>query len=78
MADTQKVVLTISQLKKDINDLGLTRPQIAEKYGLNRNQLKKALAQAGLTKVKGKKIDFELVDDSQVDATPEAAPATEA
>jgi transposase-like protein len=59
----ERVKLTVSGLTADIEN-GLTRPEIAEKYGLNTQQLAKAMKQAGLIGKKAKKVAFELVDDT--------------
>lgn len=55
-------------------DGGMNREQIAEKLGLNMNQLKTLLKMAGLEGKRTKKIDFVFVDDSEV-ASQELPPA---
>ena len=54
-------------------DNGMTREEIAEKLGLNMNQLKNLLKIAGLEGKRTKKVDFIFVDDST--AVPQELPA---
>lgn len=62
---TEKVVLSTSELRKDLLDRGLNRKELAVKYGIPVSQINRALKQAGLTGVRSKKIMFELQDDQQ-------------
>jgi hypothetical protein len=59
---TDKVELTASSLKKDIED-GLTRPEIANKYQLSVGSIKSAMQQCGLTSMKARRPKFTLVND---------------
>lgn len=59
-----KVKLSKKGLAQDIEN-GMTRPEMAEKYGLVQGQLNKAIAMAGLKGVKAKTVKFEFVDDEE-------------
>lgn len=65
----QRVVkkLSISELKDDLLKRGLTRKEIAKKYDLPIGQIIQALEQTGLSKIRPKKIMFEIVDDTKKD-----------
>ena len=58
-----KVKLTKSGLMQDLED-GLTRPQMAEKYNLNLQQIGKVMRQANLMGRRAKLVAFELIDDT--------------
>ena len=58
-----KVKLTKSGLMQDLEN-GLTRPEMAEKYSLNIQQLSRAMKQANLLGRRAKKSVFELIDDT--------------
>lgn len=59
-----KVQLSKKGLAQDIEN-GMTRPEMAEKYGLVQGQLNKAITMAGLKGVKAKTVKFEFVDDEE-------------
>lgn len=58
-----KVKLTKSGLIQDLEN-GLNRSEMSEKYGLNLQQLQKAMRQANLLGRRAKKSVFELIDDT--------------
>ncbi len=60
----EKVQLTKSGLLKDITVDGLSRAEMAKKYGLPVSQLLAAVKQAGLKDKKAKRVLFELTDDT--------------
>lgn len=60
-----KVQLSKKGLTQDIEN-GLTRKEIAEKYGLVQGQLNKAMQMAGLKGVRAKTVKFEFVEDEEV------------
>ena len=59
----EKVKLSKKGLQNDIEVLGLTRVQLAEKYGISTAQIKKALEMTGLTELRAKQVAFEIVED---------------
>jgi len=59
-----KVQLSKKGLAQDV-EMGLTRKEIANKYGLVQGQLNKAMVMAGLKGVKAKTVKFEFVDDEE-------------
>jgi len=61
----ERVKLSKAGLAQDIEN-GLTRKEIANKYGLVQGQLNKAMVQAGLKGVKAKTVKFEFVEDEPV------------
>lgn len=60
-----KVQLSKKGLTQDVEN-GLTRKEIAEKYGLVQGQLNKAMQMAGLKGVRAKTVKFEFVEDEEV------------
>lgn len=68
----EQVKLTISGLRADVEN-GLTRVEIASKYGLAVTQIKRAMDQAGLKNAKPKsKPGFILVDDTATEIVEES------
>lgn len=61
----EKVRLTKRDVTTDIKEHGLTRKELAEKYGLPVTQMNKALKFMGLDKVKASKIMFEIVEEDE-------------
>lgn len=61
----EKVKLSKKGLAQDIEN-GLTRKEIADKYGLVQGQIKKAIEMAGLKGVKAKTVKFEFIEDEEV------------
>lgn len=59
-----KVQLSKKGLAQDV-EMGLTRKEIANKYGLVQGQLNKAMVMAGLKGVKAKTVKFEFVEDEE-------------
>lgn len=66
----ERIKLTVKGLTKDVED-GLTRKEIAAKYGLAQTQISKAMDMAGLKGVRAKSVKFELIDDEEDIETPE-------
>ena len=77
MAD--KVVITRSMLDADLEN-GLKRKEIAEKYDLSMNQVKKLMQTAGYSKRRATFKNFQFVDDAVEEEAPvqEATPEVEA
>ena len=77
MAD--KVVITRSMLDADLEN-GLKRKEIAEKYDLSMNQVKKLMQTAGYGKRRAIFKNFQFVDDAVEEEAPvqEATPEVEA
>jgi len=71
----ERVKLSKTGLAKDVEN-GLTRKEIANKYGLVQGQLNRAMVQAGLKGVKAKTVKFEFVEEDE--ATEEVAEETAA
>lgn len=69
----ERVKLSKVGLAKDVEN-GLTRKEIANKYGLVQGQLNRAMVQAGLKGVKAKTVKFEFVEEDE--ATEEVAEET--
>jgi len=65
-----KVQLSKKGLAQDVEN-GLTRKEIAAKYGLANTQISKAMSLAGLKGVKAKTVKFEFVEEDE--ATEEVA-----
>ena len=57
-----RVVLTKAGLEDDIKVKGLTRKEMANKYGIPVTQIKKALSMVGLDGVKPTRVLFEIAD----------------
>jgi hypothetical protein len=72
----EKVQLSKKGLQNDIEVSGLTRVQLAEKYGISTAQIKKALEMTGLTELRAKQVAFEIVEE-EVEETPVATPVIE-
>lgn len=64
----ERIKLTVKGLTKDVDD-GLTRKEIAAKYGLAQTQISKAMDMAGLKGVRAKSVKFELIDDGEEEVT---------
>ena len=60
----EKVKLSKAGLLKDITVDGLSREEMASKYGLPINQMREAIKQAGLKQKKAHKIMFELEEEN--------------
>ena len=60
----EKVKLSRAGLLKDITVDGLSREEMASKYGLPINQMREAIKQAGLKQKKAHKIMFELEEEN--------------
>jgi hypothetical protein len=56
----KKVVLTKEGLENDLKNEGLTRLEMAQKYGIPASQIKKALKMVGLEGVKATRVLFEI------------------
>jgi len=69
----ERIKLSKKGLAQDV-EMGLTRKEIANKYGLVQGQLTKAMNLAGLKGVKAKTVKFEFVEED--DATEEVAEET--
>lgn len=57
-----KVQLKKSQIIADIEN-GMTRVELANKYGISAGQIKKALTAMGIADMKAKQVKFEIVDE---------------
>lgn len=64
---TNRVVLKKSELKKDLMERGLSREEMAEKYGLPKTQMNKAIDQAGLKGVRTRKVDFIFDNEEEIE-----------
>jgi len=60
----ERVKLTITGLTNDVTVAGLSRKEIATKYGISQGQIKKAMDRAGLKNIRVKMDKFELIDDT--------------
>jgi len=60
----ERVKLSKTGLAKDVEN-GLTRKEIATKYGLANTQISKAMSLAGLKGVKAKTVKFEFVEEDE-------------
>ena len=69
----ERVKLSKRNLEQDFEN-GLTRPMIAEKYGISVGQVRKALTKLGINNVRANVVKFEIVEDDYEETT---APATE-
>lgn len=58
----ERVKLTKTQVLSDIES-GMSRKEIAEKYGLPATQMNKAISLMGLSGIRAKKVLFEIVED---------------
>jgi hypothetical protein len=72
----EKVKLSKKGLQNDIEVSGLTRVQLAEKYGISTAQIKKALEMTGLTELRAKQVAFEIVEE-EIEETPVKTPIVE-
>ena len=63
---TERVKLSKAGLLKDITVEGLSREDMAKKYGLPPSQMREAIKQAGLKQKKAHKVMFELEPDTEI------------
>ena len=59
----ERVVLTKAGLLKDITVNGLSREEMATKYGLPVSQMRKAIKEAGLKDKKASKVMYKFQDE---------------
>lgn len=59
----ERVVLTKAGLLKDITVYGLSREEMATKYGLPVSQMRKAIKEAGLKDKKASKVMYKFQDE---------------